>query len=45
MQVDEAQMFYKGGEFLLIWVVFFANPDWLIQLLELSVGPYVAEII
>jgi hypothetical protein len=44
MQVDEAQMFYKGG-IPPSWVVFFANPDWLIQLLKLSVGPYVAEII
>ena len=44
VQIDERQMFYKGGV-PPSRVAFFANPDWLIQMLELSVGLYVAEII
>jgi hypothetical protein len=44
LQVDESQMFYKGGV-PPSWVVFFATPDWLIKALELYAGLYVAEIV
>jgi hypothetical protein len=44
VQVDERQMFYKGGV-PPSWVVFFTNADWLIKLLELYAGLYVAEIV
>ena len=44
MQVDEGEMFHKGG-ISPSWVMFFAHPDWLTQMLELSAGLYVAEII
>jgi len=44
IQIDERQMFYKGG-LPPSWLAFLADADWLMKLLEVYAGLYVAEIV